>query len=227
MALRQTAKYYDFRGNRITSEPTVEPVTWAELLVQTREVADNLQAVEAYPLIKQAREWIEEITGLAFITQSWKLTLDRWPGYYEQWWDGVVQMATTELTTNARAKAVYFPRYPLQTVDSVKTYDESGNLITTTVADVFDVDTNSRRGRMTLKFGQTWPITGQSNNAVEIAYTVGYGDAASNVPEILKRAILQLAAYMYGHRGDGCTPEEAYFKSGAKGIAERFAVRSI
>jgi uncharacterized phiE125 gp8 family phage protein len=39
-------------------------------------------------------------------------------------------------------------------------------------------------------------------NAIEIAFTCGYGDAESNVPAGIREAILELIADAYTNRGD-------------------------
>ena len=87
---------------------------------------------------------------------------------------------------------------------------------------MFDVDTYSQPGRITLKAGQTWPIATQSNNAIEIDYTAGYGTSETNVPVTLQRAVLETAAYLYSHRGEGCSAEEASKKSGAMGVLQPY-----
>ena len=82
-------------------------------------------------------------------------------------------------------------------------------------------------GRATLKRGAVWPVAMRANNAIEVVYVAGYGDAATDVPAPLKRAVKQLAGYLYAHRGDGCDVEDAYSKSGASGIVGRYKVLKV
>ena len=103
----------------------------------------------------------------------------------------------------------------------MKVYDEASNETSVTVADTFDVDPYSIPGRMTLKAGQTWPVALRANNAIEIAFVAGYTSAA-NVPATFKRAVKQLAAYNYSHRGDECDPADAYRASGAEAIMAQY-----
>lgn len=222
MALRHTDKLYQNRGNRITVEPTIEPVTLEEMKTQLRidgtEDDDFLNDA-----ITEARQEIEDLTGLAFITQSWQLTIDRWPTGREPWWDGVVQAHINTLSGPHRS--LELPRYPLQSITSVITYDEAGNSTAVTVATTFDVDTQQLPGRMTLKSGASWPTALRANNAIEVVYASGYGDAAADVPAPLKRAIKSVVAYIYSHRGDDCDMSDAL--SAVSSTIDRYKVRKI
>jgi len=221
MALRQTARFINPHGNRLQTAPEVEPVTLTELKTHLRVSNDDEDAYLAQILLDAVQE-IEDATGLALITQTWKLTLDRWPMSQEQWWDGVVEAHVDVIYSGARWATVTLPRYPLQSVDTVTVYDEGGSSTVVTIANVFDIDTSFLRGRMTLKQGATWPVALRSNAAIEIDYTSGYGAAPTAVPAPLKRAVRQMAAYMYQHRGDGCDPKDAYKASGADTILNRY-----
>ena len=80
---------------------------------------------------------------------------------------------------------------------------------------------------MTLQQGATWPVALRSSAAIEIDYTAGYGVDATTVPAPIKRAIRQMAAYMYEHRGDGCEPKDALTASGAWAILNRYRVVEV
>lgn len=227
MALREPVRLYQHRGNVLTSAPAAEPVTAAELRTLLRESATGLPDAEADDFIAQARQEIEDLTGLALITQSWRLTIDRWPTAREPWWDGVRQGSINDLHGPANMSSLHVPRYPLQSVTSVTVYDEDSNSTAVTVASTFDIDTAQRPGRITLKAGATWPIATRANNAIEVVYVAGYGDAASDVPAPLVRAVKQMAAYLYAHRGDDCTIDDAMSASGALAIAKRYQVARI
>jgi hypothetical protein len=218
MSLRTPYPLYQHRGSVLVTAPTAEPVSAAELLAHVREDKSNF--LDALDYVKDARQDIENRAGIAFITQTWRLALDRWPTGGEPWWDGVRDGSIAELYGNA-ARAVALPKWPLASITSVTVYDEDSNSSAVTVADVFDVDAYSRPGRMTLKRGQTWPVALRGSNAIEIVYVAGYTSSA-NVPAPMKRAIKQLAAYNYAHRGDDCSPDEAYSASGAESIMAQY-----
>ena len=221
MALRQTTQLTQNRGNRRTVAPTIEPITLSELKTHLRIVSD---AEDLYlsSLIQEAVEEIEDATGLAILTQSWKLTLDRWPVNSEKWWDGEREGHINEIYAGGKNADVQLPRYPLITVDSVTVYDDAGTSAAVVIADTFDVDTSFIRGRLSLKSGSVWPVALRANAAIEIVYTAGHGATTVEVPSPIKRAVRQLAAYMYAHRGDGCDVKDAYTASGAGSILSRY-----
>jgi len=225
MTLRPIIRLTQYRGNVLTVAPATEPVTLAEVK-GALVISDTGQDAYLTSLLEEARQEVEEVTGLALITQTWRLSLDHWPNGVEQWWDGVRQAAISELYAAGVRPWVPIPRYPLRTIASVTVFDQAGNDTAVTVADVFDVDTYQRPGRMALKSGATWPIALRDTNAIQIDYTAGYG-AAVDVPAPIKRAIRQMACYMYEHRGDGCEPKDAYQASGAAAIMGRYEVKAI
>lgn len=181
-------------AHNIVTEPTAEPITRSELRTFLRNppTEDNEFLDDC---LVQARVLFEAYTGVACITQVWKLTLDYWPQLQ-----------------------VELPRYPLASVDSVTTYDSSGSYTAQTIATLFYVDTQSKPGRLRLKNDQAWPTASQNTNAIEIQYTAGYGSAATDVPLTLRRALLTLAGYLYMHRG-ACSEADAFHKSGVLQIA--------
>lgn len=223
MSLIATRKLHQYRGHVRTVAPASEPVTADDLRAHLRETSSGLGDTEANGLIAEARELIEEDTGLALITQTWLLVLDRWPAAPEPWWDGVRQMAITELSQPCRV--VELPRYPLQSVSGVSVYDAAGSATAVAVADVFDVDVYQKPGRLALKQGQTWPIALRDTNGVQITYVAGYGASGASVPAALKRAVLTVAAYLYAHRGDDCDMGDAL--AGVASILSRFRVARL
>lgn len=214
MTLRQAIPIYQQRGSVIVTAPASEPVTASELRSHLRTDATELPDSEANALIAEARQMIEDEIGLAFITQSWRLSLDRWPGGAEAWWDGVRQTAISELYAPNAMTSVSLPRWPLVSITSVTVFDEDSNSQAVTVANTFDVDLYQVPGRMTLKRGSTWPIALRANNAIQIVYVAGYANAAA-VPAPLKRAVKDLGAFLYTNRGDSCSAADAIMKSGA------------
>lgn len=226
MSLRSPVQFNYHRANRLVTAPAEEPVTAAELRAHLIEDSTNLPDAEANALITEARQWIEDMTGLAFVTQTWRMNMDRWPGRREPWWDGLRDGAIGMLYEEDVELSIPVPRYPLQSVSDVDVYDEASNVVAVTVASVFDVDTFSMPGRISLKYGATWPVAMRANNAIEITYVAGYGDAA-DVPAAMKRAIKMLAAKMYSERGDGCSVDNAYVSSGARAIIDAYRNQRI
>lgn len=129
-------------------------------------------------LIISARKVIELHSNRRFITQTWELALDSFPS----------------------EDCIRIPYPPLQTISSVKYYDTDDTAATMSDADYY-VDTYEEPGKVALNYSTQWPSTTlRPTNGVIIQYVVGYGDAASDVPDMYKQAIKMLAAELYEHR---------------------------
>lgn len=225
MSLRPAIPLTQYRGHVLTTSPATEPVTAEELRLHLSETADGLPDAQADALISEARELIEQMTGLALITQVWTLVLDRWPAGAEPWWDGVRQGAIGDLHALNSMRAVTLPRYPLQSVGVVTVFDDAGTGATVNIGATFDVDVFRRPGRMVLRNGATWPIALRASNAIVIEYTAGYGESGTDVPASLKRAVKQVASYLHTHRGDDCSPDAAI--DSARSILDAYAVKRL
>lgn len=70
-----------FTLQRVT-QPSVEPVTLAQLIQHMREFSSVPQAAqdELTSLATSAREWVEDYTGRCLVDQQWRLTLKGWRG---------------------------------------------------------------------------------------------------------------------------------------------------
>ncbi len=196
------------RSNLITpivdTAPASEPVTLDEakafLRVDTSD--DNTLITD---LIVAAREAAEAYTRRAFITQTLKLWLDRFPirctsGYDV---DGFFELPISAVVNSA--DFIYLPRQPLASVSSIVTYASDGTSSTLST-NVYGTDTAG--GRVYLKEGQSWPANLRDTAAIVITYVAGYG-AASAVPSSIKTAIKMHVAAMYDGRGGCAMPDGA------------------
>lgn len=226
MTLRAPVAVNTPRANVRQTPPAVEPVSLSEIKAH---LAVDTSADDALltAMIGEAREEIEQMSGLAMISQTWRMTIDRWPGGRQEWWDGVRDGSISELFGPASAGKLSLPVYPLISVQAVTVYDEASNATSVNIANTFDIDTQSRPGRLGLKYGATWPIALRPTNAIQIDYTAGFGTVAGAVPGPLKLAIKVLVAYLYSHRGDNCDPAQAWHASGAAGIVGEYRVKRI
>ena len=219
MALRHTLTYNQYRGHSLVTGPSVEPVTVTDLKNQLElDVADTTKDTQIELYITAAREMVEQYTGLALITQVWKLTLDHWPNDRQEWWSGTRQGSIDELMQSGRASQIMLPRYPLQSVDTINSDD-----VAVTIANVFIVDTQQKPGRLIVKRGATWPVALDNANGIDIQYTAGYGADSSDVPAAIRLAIIQMASYMFEHRGD-CDTASAMKMSGAQSLVNSYKV---
>jgi uncharacterized phiE125 gp8 family phage protein len=107
----------------------------------------------------------EHITGRAFITQTWRVTLDAFPS------------------------AIRLPGAPLASVDHVKFYDVDGIQQTLDPQD-YQVDTESEPGYVVPAPGRAWPAIAAYINAVEVQYVCGFGSTDAAVPDEIKGYIL-------------------------------------
>lgn len=223
--LRTVRTYTQYRGHRRIDGPDIEPVTLSELKSQIRITGTSEDAQLAI-YISAAREQIEEMTGLAMITQQFQLTLDHWPNGRRSWWDGVQEGAIGELEGGNGFNAIQLPRYRLQSVDELRVFDIAGAAQVVSLTD-FVIDTQQQPGRLVLRSNATWPVALQSANSIEIDYTAGFGDTSNDVPAPLKLAVMQMASSLYQHRGDECSVSDAFMISGAHSIVRAFRVKKI
>jgi uncharacterized phiE125 gp8 family phage protein len=159
----------------MTSPPAVEPVTIDDAKTHMR-VDGTAEDALIGSLVLTSRLHIESALSLALITQSWRLTLDRWP----------------------RGNHVDLPLTPLQAIDEINVKDAYG---TSSIipAEHYLVDLAARPGRVVWNKAVP-PSPGLPAKGIEIDFTAGFGATADSVPAPLKHAILMLTAHWYEHR---------------------------
>lgn len=157
-----------------TVEPVGEPVSLAEAKAQLRLSHSGDDAFLG-GLIKAAREEVERATGMALINQTWRLVLDDIPS------NGCVLIA----------------RHPVRQVLSVSVFGSEGEAAVVDPAN-YEADTLSRPAR--LHFTKR-PERLRTMNGIEIDFEAGFGEAGTDVPDLIKRAMLLLVAHWYEFRG--------------------------
>ena len=204
----------------LKTAPGVEPVTSADLAVWLGAPATN-PTLPA--LCAGARDVCERHLGMGFITQTWKQMYDL-QQLQTEWWDGVRQGPVTAV--HAVPSTFCLARWPLVSVTSVNFYDEED---VATLADSLSyyVSKTSRPPRVTLRTGFQWPTpVYRVSDAAVIEFVVGYGEAASDVPDAIKNGVKALAAFNFEHRGE-CEAEEALVRSGAAEYLKPYKVRHV
>ena len=159
----------------MTSGPASEPVTVAEAKAHLR-IDHSAEDVLLASLILTSRLHIEAALGLALVTQSWRLLLDRWP----------------------RKGVVKVPLGPLQGVSAIRVLAADG-APETVPADGYLVDGASAVPRI-VRTAETWPEPGRAAHGIEIDLVAGFGAAATDVPQPIRQALLLLVAHWYEHR---------------------------
>jgi len=166
-----------------TVEPTTEPVTLLEVKEALRVDHSN-DDVDLSRLIEAARIAVERDTRRSLITQTWRLKLNGW-------WSGTIQI----------------PMPPLQSVSSITYVDTAGDTQTWASTE-YDVYTDDEPGVIALGYNKTFPATRGHYRDVTITYVAGYGDAETDVPEYLKRAVIEHLRMNY----DGtCEQLQSYY----------------
>lgn len=159
---------------RITA-PVLDPVTQSEVYRHLRLVEDATEKAYADAVADVAREYVEQYSGTALLTQTWELTLDHW-------WEGVLEL----------------PYPPLQSVSSIK-YIDSDGVEQTLSASAYSVTTGDPVGYVQFAADTTVPVARAEAGAIRIRFVSGY-TAAANIPASLKQAVLLLAANWFENR---------------------------
>lgn len=160
----------------LQTAPAAEPVSVAEAREHCR-ITHTDEDTYLGVLIKAARRWCENETGLAFITQTWDFGVDCFWG----------------------ADSLELPRAPLQSVTSITYVDTDGDSQTLD-SDTYTADTATMPGRIYLAYSQSWPDTRAQPLAVTVRAVCGFGDASTDVPEEAIHAVKMLVGTMYEHR---------------------------
>lgn len=162
---------------RLITPPTAEPVSV--------ETAKNFLRVDGteddaliQQLIKAARETGEELSRRSFMTQSWEMSLDKWP--------------------STRLLRLYRP--PLQSVTSVKYLDVESveHSWTDYMADIRD-----EPGMIVFRSVPSTNLL--ESGAITVRFVAGYSSEAT-VPERIKQTILALVAHWYENRDSHDVP---------------------
>lgn len=172
--------YFAHTGLTIAA-PAIEPVTLDEFCEYGRIDEPSDRALVTAQ-IAAARQQIEDATGRLLISRTVTAYYDKWPKMTAQ-----------------DAAIIHLPRSPVSAVATVKYYD-GDNTLTTWAASNYDTDLRAEPARITLGYGSTWPTLRSRTNAIEIAFTAGYGATAASCPAALRIAIMAVALASYENR---------------------------
>lgn len=189
-----------------TTDPVQDPVALADVKLALGETGtDNDAAITL--MITAATRAAERFTRRTFITSTYEMFLDHYPGQRLPWWDGVRQGADTELTELTGDIEIPFP--PLISISGIRSFpdgDDLGKLIP--MADFF-VDTSSTPGRAVINRTKSWPSDIlRIVNGVKIVYIAGYGTARTDVPSDIRQAITFWVSDMFKSQGSEAFKKE-------------------
>lgn len=159
----------------LVTGPATEPITLDDAKLHLRvEVTDEDALIDG--LIVAAREYVENFTHRALVTQTWDLKLDGFPCY-----------------------SLELPKAPTASVTSISYVDTNGTTQTLSSA-LYTTDLptgpHACAGRIVLAYQQYYPQTRDVVNAVTVRFVAGYG-TADDVPASIKAAMKILIATWY------------------------------
>lgn len=203
---------FNRKSYTLVTAPASEPVSVAEAKTFLR-VDGTAEDDLITSLIKTARLACENHTRRAFISQTWRLTMDAFSDVEEE-------VALSGYIVGPRPGVVchqdiQLSRQPIQSITHIKTYSPD-NTVSTVDADTYLLDTDG--GRIVLNEGYTWPTNLRDRAAVEITFLAGYGE----VPEDIRQAILLFVSSMYENRQCMDMPEGSKTLLGPHRLAEAF-----
>jgi uncharacterized phiE125 gp8 family phage protein len=157
-------------GLTLITPPVSFPVTLAEAKAHC-SVEDAADDTMLNGLIAAATDYVEQYTGKAMVSQTWRLALDKF------------------------SDSILLPKNPVQSVTHIKYYDFAGAFQTLS-SNFYTVDTISDPAWVVINSNRVWPDTLDGINAVQIDFLAGY----TTVPASIKHAILMLVAQWYDNR---------------------------
>lgn len=163
-----------YKSFKVTTAPSVEPVTVAEAKTQLR-IDGSSEDTLIGNYITVARQTLEVLMRRAFITQTITLKYDSFP---------------TE---------ILLPRPPAIAVTSIQYVDTDGATQTWSSSE-YTVDSQIEPASIVPAYDEDYPNTRAEPNAVTVVYTAGYGTSTTDVPESIRLAIRLLVGSYYENR---------------------------
>lgn len=190
-------------GLQIITPPASEPVDLISAQQHMRLDSDyDNDAVLGF--ITAAREQCENDTKRQFMSATYVLTLDYFPGRAWRCSSGNAlpggwgREQAWEHGRYFQDGWIRIPRPPLQSVTSI-TYTDTTGAVQTLDPSLYIVDTQNEPGRISPAYGKYWPDTQVVLNAAQITFVAGWASAAL-VPARAKLATKILAGHWYDNR---------------------------
>ena len=167
----------DLHQLELVTAPAVLPISLVEVKAQLRiEHADEDTYLNRLIDVGVAMVDAKGVLGQPMISQTWAQWLPATP-----------------------AHEVALALGPVQSVSAVKYFDVNGSMQTDTLSN-FDIFGRSMNTVIKPKSGFNWPVAQQRSDAIKIEFVAGFGDAASDIPETIRHAMLMLIAFWYENR---------------------------
>ena len=161
----------------LVDAPLITPITLAEVKAQLRVEHDDDDTMLTRLIdVAVAYTDVRGALGQAMITQKWGQWIDSTP-----------------------PQSVSLILGPVQGVTSVKYYDTDGNLQTDDINN-YEVFGTQFATKISPKSGFSWPVAQDRQDAIKIEYEIGYGDAATDVPQTIRHALMLMVGHWYDNR---------------------------
>jgi hypothetical protein len=197
-----------------------EPVSGAEVRAHLL-LNDASQDTYLTSLATVARDVLERLLNRSIVRRTVTMMVDAIPNESSRDdWEGTRDGIISDMYKMKRYLDLPFP--VVASITSVTSFDDA-DVGTVFASTNYTLSANSpdRPARLVLRNGAVWPIGLRSVEAFKVIYEAGYVNGS--VPEAIKLAIKQLAAWAYSNRGD-CSQESAC-ACGANKIAAAYEVR--
>lgn len=170
----------------VNTEPTVEPVTLAQVKLALRlDANDSTEDDYLDILIETARRTLEIWMNRTFVQTTYILYLD-------------VNPAQLPDQTICLQRPPIFATDP---VTSIQYVDNSGDTQTVD-SSVYTVDNKSEPGRIVLAFNQSWPASRSQIQQYLVTYLAGYEEAddVADIPNWIRQVMYLLISNYYENR---------------------------
>lgn len=181
----------------LVTGPAVQPLMLQEAKAHLRVDHEDEDAlidaliVTATQSIDGRDGWL----GRALITQTWDLTLHRFPG-----WRARNVSPGAEFPYRYVDGPIMLKLPPVQSITSITYVDTDGNTQTFDSTKYrLSAEVNGRP-RVDLEYGEVWPDTRDEPDAVTVRFVAGYGDVGSDVPQPIRQAELITIGHYYENR---------------------------
>lgn len=189
-------------GLKLTTPPTATLVDLATVRRHLRLASDyTAEDTDLTNMVKAATDEAEQLMNRPVLSQGWTLTLDNWygtgiPPVTLQIYTALPQWRPT--VDMAAADAIRINCAGISAIGSVKYVAPDGTLTTMAGGD-YIAAIGEFNARLQPAYATAWPTLRPQIDAITIAFTAGWADAAS-VPEAIKRWVLLRVGSYYDFR---------------------------
>jgi len=185
--------------SKLVVAPLEKPVSLDEAKLFLRiDHSDEDTLIDA--LIDSATTRLESEVNTKFINQTWEIFFDHFPygnvHLNETWQQGTLSSLTRS------ANHINLPFGKLVSVEKFSVFDSEDNE-TTVDSSNYQEDNTGHYGRVSLRYGGTWPTTVlRLMNGIRFECVFGLSSTELLLPRYIKTAVLEMVAALYEYRGD-------------------------